>query len=243
MKIAVMGLWHLGIVTAACLAEQGHIVIGYDTDSLLIEKLQAGQPSVAETGLTELIQKNSTAGRLVFTTASTQLSQADIIWITYDTPVDEDDHANVEFVIKEITAAFPFFKQTALVIVSSQLPVGSTRRLQQCYRDQYPQSQLSFSYSPENLRLGKAIQGFTHPDRIIVGTASEDSKKRLQELLNPFTPKIVLMSLESAEMTKHALNAFLATSIVFINEIATICEQVGADAKEVERGLKSEARI
>jgi hypothetical protein len=130
-------------------------------------------------------------------------------------------------------------------LVSSQLPVGTTRRLEQAYAADYGQLRkpVTFGYSPENLRLGKAIDVFTQPDRVVVGLRVEADRTRVEKLLRPFTDRIEWMSVESAEMTKHALNAFLATSIVFINEVAALCEEVGADAKEVERGLKSEVRI
>ena len=125
-------------------------------------------------------------------------------------------------------------------MISSQLPVGSTAHLEVSARGRG----FSFAYSPENLRLGKAIDVFTNPDRVVARRSEcDDDRERIARLFAPFTDRIEWMSVESAEMTKHALNAFLATSVAFINEIAAICEQVGADAKEVERGLKSEKRI
>jgi UDPglucose 6-dehydrogenase len=153
--------------------------------------------------------------------------------------VDEDDRADVEFVVERATQLFPHLRDGTLVIVSSQLPVGTIRRLEEACRNKT----VSFACSPENLRLGTAIEVFTKPDRVIVGVRRETNRARINELFRPFTERIEWMSVESAEMTKHALNAFLATSVAFINEIAAVCEQVGADAKEVERGLKSEARI
>ncbi len=129
------------------------------------------------------------------------------------------------------------------MLISSQLPVGSTRRLEQRFRSSAGSRVVGFGCSPENLRLGKAIDVFTHPDRVVVGVRSNGDRERMAQLLRPFTERIEWMSVESAEMTKHALNAFLATSVTFINEIAALCEQVGADAAEVERALKSESRI
>jgi UDPglucose 6-dehydrogenase len=128
-------------------------------------------------------------------------------------------------------------------LISSQVPVGTTRKLQQLCAQQFPNKNITFACSPENLRLGKAIDVFTKPDRVVVGLQTDTDKTRVQQLLKPFTDNIVWMSIESAEMTKHALNAFLATSVVFINELSTLCEQVGANAREVELGLKSEERI
>jgi UDPglucose 6-dehydrogenase len=130
-----------------------------------------------------------------------------------------------------------------MVLISSQMPVGSVKRLESIAKDRYPNKDISFACSPENLRLGKALDVFLNPDRIVVGVRSANDREKLDRLLRPITDRIEWMSVESAEMTKHAINAFLATSVTFANEIASICELVGADAKEVERGLKTEIRI
>jgi UDPglucose 6-dehydrogenase len=168
---------------------------------------------------------------------------AEIVWIAYDTPVDEEDRADVESVVDRIIRLFPYLESDTLVLISSQLPVGTTRRIEDIYESTGLNKAVTFAYSPENLRLGKAIQTFTQPDRVVAGVRSGADRRKVTELFRPFTDRIVWMSVESAEMTKHTLNAFLATSITFINELATLCEQVGADAKEVERGLKTDARI
>jgi UDPglucose 6-dehydrogenase len=166
-----------------------------------------------------------------------------VIWVAYDTPVDDEDNADVHYVVERVSRLFPYLESGQEVLISSQLPVGTSRTLEAMFTEARPGVSVSFSYSPENLRLGKAISVFTQPDRVVIGVRTEQSRQVFTELLAPFTNHIEWMSVESAEMTKHALNAFLATSVTFINEIATLCEQVGADAKEVERGLKSEARI
>jgi UDPglucose 6-dehydrogenase len=166
-----------------------------------------------------------------------------VIWVAYDTPVDEEDHADVNYVVERVSRLFPYLETGQEVLISSQLPVGTSRHLETLFAQARPGVDVSFSYSPENLRLGKAISVFTQPDRVVIGVRTEKSREVFARLLAPFTDHIEWMSVESAEMTKHALNAFLATSVTFINEIASICERVGADAKEVERGLKSESRI
>ena len=242
MKVCVMGLWHLGTVTAACLASVGHEVAGFDFDESVISNLQKGQPPLFEPGLEALVKAGLAEKKLCFSSdPAAAFKDAELVWVTYDTPVDEDDRADVDYVLTRVEKILPYLDPAALVLISSQLPAGSTRKLEAASatlnRD------IHFAYSPENLRLGKAIDVFTHPDRIVVGTRSEKDRERIRGLLAPITDKIEWMSVESAEMTKHALNAFLATSVVFINEIAALCESVGADAKEVERGLKSEARI
>ncbi len=243
MKIATVGLWHLGVVTAACLASAGYTVIGVDENAETIHNLQNARLPVFEPGLEDLVRQGMAAGRLTFSSDPRQIADADIVWIAYDTPVDENDRADSEYVIQRVTALFPYLSRNALVLVSSQLPVGSTRRLEETCRRAGPEGSVAFACSPENLRLGKAIEAFTHPERIVVGARTEQDRARIEQLLKPFTERIEWMSVESAEMTKHALNAFLATSVVFINELSALCERVGADAKEVERGLKSDIRI
>lgn len=242
MKTAVLGLWHLGCVTAACLATH-HDVIAYDPQADTIANLQAGKTPLFEPGLDDLLAQGVKKGNLHFTANLQDIAQAEIIWVTFDTPVDDHDVADVAYVTQEIEKIFPHLQNHALVIISSQIPVGTTRKLQQACEQQYPNKKITFACSPENLRLGKAIDVFTKPDRVIVGLQTDTDKPRIQQLLQPYTQQIVWMSIESAEMTKHALNAFLATSVVFINELSTLCERVGANAREVEMGLKSEERI
>lgn len=242
MKIGVVGLWHLGCVYAACLANAHH-VIGYDPNQDVITNLQQNKAPIYEPGLEDLIATNTKNGHLEFTSQVHDLANCGIVWVTFDTPVDDNDIADVELVTREIAALFPHLRHNTLVMISSQLPVGTTRKLLEQCTSQFPEKNITFAVSPENLRLGKAIDVFTKPDRIVVGIQSEIDKIRIESLLIPFTQHIIWMSLESAEMTKHALNAFLATSVVFINELASVCERVGADAREVERGLKSEERI
>jgi UDPglucose 6-dehydrogenase len=244
VKVCVLGLWHLGTVTAACLAAGGHDVTALDLDPTVVADLAAGRPPLFEPGLEDLVKAGLTTGHLRFTTDVAQASKgADLVWVTYDTPVDDDDRANIEAVVSRTRKLFPHLCDGALVLVSSQVPVGTTRRLEQLFAEESGGRTVGFACSPENLRLGKAIEVFTHPDRVIVGVRSAADRAKVVELFRPFTDRIEWMSVESAEMTKHALNAFLATSVTFINEIAAICEQVGADAADVERGLKSETRI
>jgi UDPglucose 6-dehydrogenase len=243
MKIAVLGLWHLGCVTAACLAKTGQDVLAYDSNQETIHHLLSGKAPLFEPGLDDLLLGAMKAKRLAFTADASELSEADVLWVTFDTPVDDEDIADVEFVLNEIRTVLPFVKENVLILISSQLPVGSTRKLQQECSEKWHEKKVSFAYLPENLRLGKAIDIFLHPDRIIVGFQNEADKNRIHPILKPLSENIIWMSVESAEMTKHALNSFLATSVIFINELASLCERVGANAYEVERGLKSEERI
>ncbi len=244
MKVCVQGLWHLGSVTAGCLASVGHEVVGLDFDEHVIRGLRAGNSPIFELGLEEMIAVGLDSGRLQFVASLEELpSVIELLWVTYDTPVNEDDVADVDFVVAQVEKVLPVLSNNSTVLVSSQMPVGSTRRMEEIADKLCPEKGLSFACSPENLRLGKALGVFLNPDRVVVGVRVDRDRKRIGQLLAPITDKIEWMSVESAEMTKHAINAFLATSVVFANEIATVCEMVGADAKEVERGLKSEQRI
>jgi len=242
VKISVVGLWHLGTVTAACLAAAGHDVVGLDFDPAVVADLAAGTPPVFEPGLEELVKAGLAGGHLRFTTDAAA-ANAEIVWIAYDTPVDDEDRGDVEYVIERAMRVLPYLAEGAIVLISSQLPVGTTRRLEERFATQSPRASVGFGCVPENLRLGKAIDAFMRPDRVVVGLRAVADRDKVARLLAPFTSRIEWMRVESAEMTKHALNAFLATSVAFINEVAALCEQVGADATEVERGLKSDGRI
>jgi UDPglucose 6-dehydrogenase len=243
MNIGVLGLWHLGSVTAACLAAQGHRVVGLDFDEARVANLREGIAPIFEPGLEELISRGLYSGNLRFSSAASDAKDLDVLWVTYDTPVDDDDNADADFVMARIGQVLPQMRTETLVLVSSQLPVGSVRRLEQIAALNCGVRQLRVAYCPENLRLGNAVNDFLHPSRIVVGVRSNQDKELLHGLLSSITESLEWMSVESAEMTKHAINAFFATSIAFANEIASICESVGADAKEVERGLKTESRI
>lgn len=240
MRVAVYGLWHLGCVTAACCAAGGHDVVGLDLDEPVVNDLKRGTPPLHEPGLAELIADEAAAGRLSFTTdPRAALKDADVLWVAFDTPVNERDEADVGFVRARLEAIADALRPGTLVLISSQVPAGFTGALARDWQTR----RLRYACSPENLRLGKAIECFRKPERVIVGLRDPADRALLTELFAPFCQRIEWMSLESAEMTKHALNAFLATSVTFANELARLCEAVGADAKEVERGLKSEARI
>lgn len=244
MKVAVLGMWHLGCVTAACLARLGHEVVGLDADAGVISGLTAGRAPIAEPGLDEAIAAGRAAGRLRFTTdIDDAVSGADAVWVAIDTPVDDDDRADVAAVRRATEALFPSLRDGAVVIVSSQVPVGTTRALAEACRAAHPARRAGFACSPENLRLGKALSVFLEPDRVVVGVQDEWTRAHLEPLLASITSRVEWMSIESAEMVKHALNAFLATSVAFANEIATVCEAVGADAAVVARALKSDVRI
>ena len=223
MKVCVYGLGHLGSVTAACLARVGHDVTAVE----LIEYPQ-GEPMLGDMMITVKIE------------GLRSVEKSEILWVTFDTPVDDRGRADVDFVLGKIREIMPMVAEPTPIIVSSQLPVGTIRKLE----EEFPRHM--WVCIPENLRHGTAVENFLHPDRVVVGYRSKEAFDRVKALLGPITDgydRIIGMSIESAEMVKHAINAFLAMSIAFINEISTICETVGADPKEVERGLKTEERI
>ena len=237
MNITVLGLWHLGCVTAACCARHFQVT-GLDYDAANIARLNQGQAPLLEPGLNELLAAGLAAKKLSFTDdPAAACAQADVLWLTYDTPVNSNDESDVDAVLTPLRRALPHLPAGALVLISAQLPVGTCAALEKEF------SQFHFAYSPENLRLGKALDAFEKAERVVVGIRSDAKKALLAELFAPFTPQVLFMRTESAEMVKHSLNAFLAVSITFINEIARLCEHTGADAKEVSAGLKSEARI
>jgi UDPglucose 6-dehydrogenase len=237
MNITVAGLWHLGSVTAACCARHFRVT-GFDPDPATVEGLARGKAPLFEPGLEECLAQGLQSGQLRFTHRPEEAGVgADLFWCTWDTPVDDHDRSDAAGVLAKLRPCLPFLRPGTLVLLSSQLPVGTCRQLE----SEHPR--LHFACSPENLRLGKAIESFTRPERVVIGLRREDPKKLLAALFQPFTDKILWMSPESAEMVKHSLNAFLALSITFINEIALLCERTGADANDVAAGLKSDSRI
>jgi UDPglucose 6-dehydrogenase len=237
LRITVAGLWHLGSVTAGCCARHFD-VNGLEFDEMVISRLNQGTAPVFEPGLNELLGAGLATRRLRFTTdAEAACANADLLWLCYDTPVNDDDESDVEFVLEKLRRALAHLPNGALVLISSQLPVGTCRELER----EFPQ--FHFACSPENLRLGKAIDAFEKAERVVVGIRTDAKRAMLEQLFKPFTAQVLFMRTESAEMVKHALNSFLAASITFINEIARLCEHTGADAKEVAAGLKSEPRI
>jgi UDPglucose 6-dehydrogenase len=237
MKIVVLGLWHLGCVTAACCARHFQVT-GLDSDAQNIAQLQRGQAPLFEPGLNELLSAGLASQRLSFTLdPKTACAGADVLWLTCDTPVNENDESDVDSVLNNLRRALPHLPGGALVLISAQLPVGTCRHLEA----EFPQ--FHYACSPENLRLGRALEAFEKAERVVVGIRGDAKKALVQALFAPFTGRILFMRTESAEMVKHALNSFLALSITFINEVARLCEHVGADAQEVAAGLKSEPRI
>jgi len=243
MKIGIIGLWHLGEVVSTCLAELGHKVIAYDPDPTVIEKFRRGEPVLAEPGLTVLMAKNRKAGKLfyeVFSPKSAKLHDA--FFVTFDTPITKNDSPDTEVIERTVAELAKNAKRGLLIVIMSQLPVGTTNKLSQRIKQIRRKNDLRIAYVPENLQLGRAIESFMKPARTIIGAdakAAEEVKKVFQKLPG----EKIVMSPASAEMVKHALNSFLAVSLSFIYNIADICEMAGADVVAVSRALKSDPRI
>lgn len=235
MNVVVLGLWHLGAVTAACLARH-HQVLGLDFDVATIDGLRSGRAPLHEPGLDDRLAEGAAAGRLTFSSDPQAAADADVVWVCYDTPVDADDQSDLAWVHERLARVLPRLRAGTVVLISSQLPVGTCAALARAHPS------LLIACSPENLRLGKAIDAFENPARIVVGSPVA-ARPRLEQLLQPLGAPLVWMRPESAEMVKHALNSFLALSVAYINEIATLSETMGADAQEVAAGLKSDPRI
>lgn len=237
MKIVVLGLWHLGCVTAASCSRYFDVT-GLDFDEELVASLRDGKLPISEPGLTEVFKKGLEIGRLKVTADSrTACRDADIVWVTYDTPLDEEDRPDSGFVLERVREVVPHLRCGAVILLSSQLKVGACRQVEESCPG------FGVACSPENLRLGRSLEDFNQPNRVVVGYRREEDRALLAELFRPFSENIIWMRPESAEMTKHALNSFLAVSISFANEIARLCELTGADAREVESGLKTDCRI
>lgn len=240
--IAVQGLWHLGTVTSVCLASLGLKIIGYSNDSNEVENAKSFNFPVQEPSLRELAEDASKKNNLRFSSSVRDLEAVDCLWVAYDTPVDDEDQADVNFVITETLKSIAYLKNDCFVVISSQLPVGTIKIISRMAKNRFPHRTFRYVSIPENLRLGSAVDVFLHPDRIVIGASPADYESFLK-LIEPLASKCINVSIESAELTKHAINAFLALSIVYANEIAGLAEIVGADAHEVAVCLKTESRI
>lgn len=241
MKICVYGLWHLGLVTTAGLVKLGHTVVGLDDFDMC--DLNRGMPPIYEKGVEESLHNGFKNNTLSFTNDCKEAFQdIDIVWVTFDTPVDEYDVADIKYIETRIMRIIPYIQDKTKLIISSQVPVGFIEKLERMLLTQHPDKKIYIAYSPENLRLGDALERFINPDRIIIGTHPDE-----QSIFEPFfktiSNNLIWMTIPSAEMTKHAVNTYLAMSICFANEIAKVCDNVGALSGEVELGLKSDNRI
>jgi UDPglucose 6-dehydrogenase len=243
-RVCVIGLWHLGCVTSACLADIGHAVVGVDKDSKRVADLNNGIPPLFEPGLPELITQNLKRHSLSYTDNMEQaLQAAGSVVIAFDTIVDEKDEVDLSEIFSLSTEMAKYLENDAVVVVTSQVPVGTCDKIKSLIHQSNPHLHFDIAYSPENLRLGQAIESFKNPRRIVIGADSEETLDKAEKLFTPINVPKLRMNLRSAEMTKHALNALLGMSISFGNEIANLCDELGADALKVVRAVRTDDRI
>tara|TARA_R110002111_G_scaffold262289_1_gene337765 strand:- start:38713 stop:40032 length:1320 start_codon:yes stop_codon:yes gene_type:complete len=246
MKIAVIGTGYVGLVTGTCFAESGNHVTCIDIDENKVQMLKSGQIPIYEPGLEEMVKRNTKARRLFFTTSFQEsVPHAKCIFIAVGTPQRADGSANLESIWKVAESIAPHLADDAIVIIKSTVPVGTNRKLAELLKSLTGRV-VDVASNPEFLKEGTAIDDFTKPDRVVVGVTRPEVSEILSELYNPFLRTenpFLSMELESAEMTKYVANCMLATKISFINEMANLCERVGADINQVRRGIGHDQRI
>jgi UDPglucose 6-dehydrogenase len=237
-------LWHLGLVTAACLADLGRTVVGFDQDAELIEELRNGRLPLFEPGLEELVAAGVARERLRFTVDPKEaLAGVRYAVIAYDTKVDDHDESDLSQVMASAALLARHLEDGSTVVVSSQVPVGTCERIEAAIRSNRPSLGFGIACVPENLKLGQAIERFKQPEMIVIGSDDPAAAAATGELLAGIGAPRVVVGIRTAEMIKHALNAFLATCISFGNEMANLCDEVGADALELARALHFDRRV
>jgi UDPglucose 6-dehydrogenase len=248
MRIAMIGTGYVGLVSGACFSEFGYQVACVDTDVDKIARLERGEIPIYEPGLDDMVARNTAAGRLTFTTdLAAAVKPADAVFIAVGTPRDEyGGHADLSYVYaaaREVAAALDGY---TVVVTKSTVPVGTGREVARIIAETRPEAEFDVVSNPEFLREGSAIHDFMRPDRVVIGTQSERPHGVMRLVYRPLylneTP-ILFTGLETAELTKYAANAFLATKVTFINEIADLCENVGGDVRDVARGIGLDGRI
>ncbi|NCD42442.1 MAG: UDP-glucose/GDP-mannose dehydrogenase family protein, partial [Bacteroidia bacterium] len=251
MNVVVVGTGYVGLVTGTCFAEVGIHVTCVDTDAAKIAHLKNGMIPIYEPGLEDMVKRNVEKGRLHFTTRLTEtLADAEVVFSAVGTPPDEDGSADLKYVLEVARTIGRQMNHYLLVVTKSTVPVGTAEKVRQAIRDELDQRGLKIDFdvasNPEFLKEGAAVEDFLKPDRIVVGTDSEKAEALFQKLYKPFTLNghpVIFMDIPSAEMTKYAANAMLATKISFMNDMANLCERVGANIHDVRRGIGTDSRI
>ena len=251
MKIAIVGTGYVGLVTGTCFAEMGVEVFCVDIDRQKIENLRNGVVPIYEPGLEEMVIRNYEVGRLHFTTDLTEvLDQVEIVFSAVGTPPDEDGSADLKYVLDVARTIGRAMNKYLLVVTKSTVPVGTARRIRQTIADELDRRGVTIDFdiasNPEFLKEGAAVKDFMHPDRIVVGIESDRARRLMEKLYHPFMLnnfRIIYMDIPSAEMTKYAANAMLATRISFMNDMANLCEIIGADVNMVRKGIGADTRI
>ena len=251
MNIAIVGTGYVGLVSGTCFAETGANVTCVDVDAQKIERLKNGEMPIYEPGLDEMVRKNVKAGRLNFTTdLGSVLDDVQIVFSAVGTPPDEDGSADLKYVLQVARTIGKNLKNYVVVVTKSTVPVGTARKVRQAIEEELAKRGVNIEFdvasNPEFLKEGNAIKDFMSPDRVVVGVESERAKKMLTKLYKPFLInnfRVIFMDIPSAEMTKYAANSMLATRISFMNDIANLCERVGADVNMVRSGIGADSRI
>jgi len=251
MNIAIVGTGYVGLVSGTCFAETGVNVTCVDVDEKKIERLLQGEIPIYEPGLDEMVRKNVVAGRLKFTTdLASVLNEQDIVFSAVGTPPDEDGSADLKYVLQVARTIGQNINKYIVVVTKSTVPVGTARKVRETIEEELRKRGVDVPFdvasNPEFLKEGNAIKDFMSPDRVVVGVESEKAKKALTRLYKPFLInnfRVIFMDIPSAEMTKYAANSMLATRISFMNDIANLCERVGADVNMVRAGIGSDTRI
>ena len=251
MNIAIVGTGYVGLVSGTCFAETGVNVTCVDVDAQKIERLKNGEIPIYEPGLDQLVLKNVKAGRLKFTTdLASILNEQEIVFSAVGTPPDEDGSADLKYVLQVAKTIGENLNRYLVVVTKSTVPVGTAKKVRQTIEAELQKRGVDIPFdvasNPEFLKEGNAIKDFMSPDRVVVGVESEKAKKALTKLYKPFLInnfRVIFMDIPSAEMTKYAANSMLATRISFMNDIANLCERVGADVNMVRAGIGSDTRI
>src|SRR5580658_488247 len=246
MKIAVVGTGYVGLVTGTCFAETGNDVCCVDIDSKKVERLSTGQITIYEPGLEKLFLRNLKEERLRFTTdLEDGIREAQIIFLALPTPPGEDGSADLKYILGVSDHLGKILKEYKVIVDKSTVPVGTAEKVHAAIAKNY-KGEFDVVSNPEFLREGVAVDDFMKPDRVVIGTSSDRARKVMGDLYSPFVRQgnpIIYMDERSAELTKYAANSFLATKITFMNEIALLCERLGADVDMVRRGIGSDERI
>jgi UDPglucose 6-dehydrogenase len=247
MRVTMIGAGYVGLVSGACFADFGHQVTCIDKDPRRIAALKQGEIPIFEPGLADLVGANVGQGRLEFTDQASSVAQAEAVFIAVGTPSRRGDgYADLSFVYEAVREIAPYLSKTAVIVTKSTVPVGTGDEIERILREMRSDTELQVVSNPEFLREGAAILDFKHPDRIVVGTDDARARTVLAEIYRPLylnASPIFNVSRRTAELIKYASNAFLATKITFINEIADLCEQVGADVQDIARGMGLDNRI
>lgn len=251
MKIAIVGTGYVGLVTGACFAEMGTVVYCVDVNKEKIENLKKGIIPIYEPGLEDLVNRNAQANRLLFTTDLKEcLDKVEVVFCAVGTPPDEDGSADLTYVLEVAREVGRWMKKYLLIVTKSTVPVGTARKIKQAIREELDKRGVEIDFdiasNPEFLKEGAAIKDFMSPDRVVVGVESDRARELMTRLYRPFLLnnfRVIFMDVPSAEMTKYAANAMLATRISFMNDIANLCEIIGADVNMVRKGIGADARI